>query len=332
MALTWRDRRVLVTGAAGFVGANLCAALIDQGADVVGLDLVKSSPSLRVLGLGGLPMITRNLKDAYRIESALSNGNGELEWRRPEVVFHLGGMGHIKECQERPLEAWEANVQGTWNLLEACRKLPAGQIKAVVVASSNHVFGSRRAAWHDDDSCGQTDVYGTSKGCMDLLTKAYGAMGLPVAALRHVNCFGPADPHRSHIVTGMICDLLEGKAPAIRGDGTPVKGYLHVEDVCRAYLMMAEALVNGRLEPGRALNAGGDPIPVLSLVDTLIQVAGIDIVPVILREDLSQSGYIEVLNSNGLDGLGWRAGPFREGLWQAWAWYKEHGGMAWLSG
>lgn len=331
MALAWTGRQVLVTGAAGFVGANLCRMLVDNGATVVGLDVVKTSPSLRVLGLSDLPVLWRDLRDSTRLLFALQRGNGDTTWHPPDVVFHLGGMGHITDCQESPLAAWEVNVQGTWNLLEACRNLPAGQIKAVVVASSNHVFGSRRAAWRDEDPCGQTDVYGTSKGMVDLLARSYGAMGLPVAALRHVNCFGPADLHRSHLVTGTICDLLEGKQPVIRGDGTPIKGYLHVEDVCRAYLTMAEGLADTKILPGVALNAGGEPISVLSLVDTLIQIAGSDVVPDIVGEDLSQSWYVEVLNSDGLEALGWRAGPFREDLWQTWVWYKERKGMAWLS-
>ena len=266
----WADRRVLITGISGFVGANLASHLLRYGADVVGLDLIRTSPSLRVLGLPDLPMLDRDIRSADLLPWVLANGNGELGWTPPEIVFHLAGKSHISDCQRDPLEAWRANVQGTWNLLEACRVLPAGQLQAVVLASSNHVFGSlnpgavpagapypavrqdsARTAWLEDDPCGATDVYGISKGCVDLLARAYGAMGLPVVALRHVNAFGEADPHRSHLVTGTICDLLEGKTPVIRGDGTPIKGYVHVRDAVSAYLILAHALAEGRVEPGR---------------------------------------------------------------------------------
>jgi len=345
--------RAFITGIAGFVGANLARTLLDGGTEVVGVDLVSESPSLRALGVE-VPILIRDVTDWQRVHWAMLAGDGGRAWLPPDTVFHLAGKSHISDCQRDPVGAWEANVRGTWAVLEACRNLPAGQIKAVVVASSNHVFGSLnkasvptctaghraypavrqdaiRTAWLEDDPCGQTDIYGTSKGMVDLLVRAYGAMGLPVVALRHVNSFGPADPHRSHLVTGTICDLLEGKQPIIRGDGTAIKGYLHILDVCHAYRTMAAALQDGRLDPGRALNAGGTPIPVLSLVDTLIQIAGVDTVPNILGEDVSQSGYVEHLRSDQLEALGWQASPFREGLWQTWAWYRARKGMAWLS-
>jgi len=348
----WVDRRVVVTGAAGFVGANLCRTLMDTGADVVGLDLIKTSPGLHALNLPCLLMLCRDIRSADRLPWVLANGNGELGWRLPEVVFHLAAVGHISQAQKNPMTAWQVNVQGTWNILEACRVLPAGQLKAVVLASSNHVFGSlnpgavpavgppyaavrqdsARAAWLEDDPCGASDVYGISKGMVDLLAKAYAGLGLPVAALRHVNCFGPADPFRSHIVTGTICDLLEGKAPVIRGDGTAIKGYVHVRDAVSAYLILGQALAEGRAEPGVAYNAGASaPISVLALVDTLIQLCGSDAVPEILGEDFSQLGYVEHLLSGRLEALGWEAGNLHEDLARTVAWYRDHGGMAWLA-
>lgn len=347
----WSGRRVLITGMAGFVGAHLARSLADLGADVVGLDRVLSSANLQVLGLAKIPVLWRDVRDPGRLAWALSHGNGEREWKMPEVVFHLAGVGHIAHAQADPLAAWEVNVQGTWNLLEACRQLPAGQIRAIVCASSNHVFGSlpranrpagsdypalrqngARAAWLEDDPPGQPDVYGTSKAQVDLLVRSYGAMGLPVASLRHVNCFGPADPHRSHLVTGTICDLLENKTPVIRGDGSAIKGYLAVGDVCRAYLLVAKRLAARRdVLAGQAVHAATPPIPVLSLVDLLIQIAKRDVVPEILGEDLSQSGYVEMLDDSRLRSWGWTSGPLDKGLRETFQWYEAHGGHAWLS-
>ena len=347
----WSGRRVLITGISGFVGANLSRALLDAGADVAGLDLLTASPSLRALDVE-VPILKRDIRDDGRLAWALMNGNGELGWWPPEVIVHLAGVGHISQAQRDPMTAWQVNVQGTWNLLEACRSLPAGQLKAVVLASSNHVFGSlnpgavpagtpypavrqdsARTAWLEDDPCGATDVYGVSKGCVDLLARAYAEMGVPVVALRHVNAFGPGDPHRSHLVTGTICDLLEGKTPVIRGDGTPIKGYVHVRDAVSAYLILAHALAEGRVEPGRhSYNAGAPaPISVLALVDTLIQLCQLDMVPEVLGEDLSQSGYVEHLLSYRLEALGWEAGDLHEDLARTVAWYRDKGGMAWTS-
>ena len=337
----WKGRRVLITGMAGFVGANLSRRLADLGAEVYGWDLVTSSPGLKALDVS----LMLHMYDIRRIAPV---------WYPPQVVFHLAGVGHISEAQRDPLGAWQVNVGGSWNMLELCHNLrPAGQIQAVVCASSNHVFGSlnpgakpagtayaavrqdsSRTAWLEDDPPNQSDVYSTSKAMVDLLVRAYGAMGLPVAALRHVNCFGPADPHQSHLVTGTICNLLEGKVPVIRSDGTPIKGYLHVDDVVSAYLILAQAMAEGKIERGLAFNAGPPgPISVLALVDLICQVTGHgNLVPEIRAEDLSQSGYVEHLATTWLRDLGWAPKwSLAAGIADTWAWYRTHGGMAWLS-
>lgn len=324
----WCGRRTLVTGCAGFVGSNLSRRLWELGAEVTGLDRVNDSPSLRILEVS-IPIWMADISDPAQIRGIVSH-------LAPEVVFHLAGASHISACQRDPLVAWEANVRGTWSVLEACRHLPTGQIRAVVCASSNHVYGSlpikldsTKRAWLENDPCGQPDVYGTSKGMVDLLVRSYGAMGLPTAGLRHVNCHGPADPYRSHIVIATICDLLEGKAPTIKSDGTPVKAYLHVDDVVQAYLLIAAQIAGGNAHlVGRSLNAGGVPISVLALVDILIQLSGLNVVPEITGEDMTQSGYVEILDDSTLRGLGWT--PVHAGLERTFDWYKERRGMAWL--
>ena len=349
----WAGRRVLITGIAGFVGSNLARTLVDAGADVVGLDLTQTSPTLRVLGLGEVPVLVRDVRDTDRVRWAMERGNGQMDWRSPDVVFHLAGQSHIAQAQADPLRTWEINVQGTWAVLEACRNLPQGQIRAVVVASSNHVFGSLpkarvptcalghraypavkqdsgRTMWLEDDPCQQTDVYGVSKGCVDLLTRAYGALGVPVVALRHQNAFGEADGHRSHIVTGTICDLLESKIPVILGDGTAIKGYLAVDDVCRAYLRVAEALLTRECAPGIAIHAAGQAMSVLDLVKMIIMISGSNASPEIHGKDASQNGYIEILDDSYLRSMGWQLSDLWEGLQHTFEWFRSHGGMDWV--
>lgn len=349
----WVNRRVLVTGASGFIGANLCRALVDTGADVVGLDIAQTSPSLRALGLDDLPLLRRDVRDTDRVRWAMEHGNGEDGWRTPDVVFHLAGIGHPHQAQANPLIAWDVNIRGTWSVLEACRNLPAARIHAVVCASSDRVYGSlnpgsvpvredgsrayaavrqdsSRAAWDEDDAPQQTEVYGLSKACVDLIVRAYGkGYGLPAVALRHQNAFGPADPWRSHLVTGTICDLLEGRRPRIRGDGSTIKGYLPIEDVVRAYLLLAE---RAKTLCGEAINAAPDrPMSVLEMVRVILEVAGRSDEPEILREDLSQSGQVEILSNHRLRALGWEPSDVRNGLRRTWRWYQERKEMAWLS-
>lgn len=332
MALDWKGRRVLVTGAAGFVGANLCRMLLDQGADLYGLDLVTDSPSLRVLDVK-IPLWAADVADPVQVRGLLK------DLISPEVVFHLAGKSHIAASQRDPLGAWEASVRGTWSVLEACRS--SKQIRAVVCASSNHVYGNmanlygwgpsgKITAFTEGMGLNQVDVYGTSKQIVDSLVRCYGkSLNFPVASLRHTNCFGPANLNASHIVQATILSLLRGERPVIKSDGSPVKGYLAVEDVCAAYLILAEHLTLDPNVCGCPFNAGGPPISVLALVDILIQLSGLDLVPDITSEDLSQSGYIENLDDFRLRSLGWIPKPLKEGLSNTYNWYKEH--RAWLS-
>jgi len=332
----WKGRRVLVTGASGFVGSNLTLALLDLQADVVGLDRLKDSPSLRALGADGIRILQRDIRSRDRLLWAFQNGDGETGWRVPEVVFHLAGKAHIKDCQEHPMETWETNVLGTANVLDACRQVkPVAPV--VITASSNHVYSAlppHRDAWYEEDEPRQPDVYGSAKACGDLITRAYGTMGLRCAALRHTNAFGPADPHRSHIVIRLICDLLEGKEPVIYtvSDRTAVKGYLHVQDVVQAYLLIAEALTEG-LAPGTAINAGAlRPVSVAELAETVADVVDVGLRP--RFEEVAywdQAEYREHLDSSRLLGLGWRRHPLTEALADTVIWYRAQGGMAWLS-
>ena len=347
----WRGRGVLITGISGFVGGHLARALVDQGANVAGLDLVADSPCLRVHGLSGkVPVLVRDLAgDPERIVSALATGNGEWQfeggrgvprWRPPEVVFHLAGQSHIAAAQANPLGVWESTVRGTWAVLEGCRQL--GGVVATVVASSNHFYGG--AADHlrergveyphgfPEEAPGlQSDTYGTSKQMVDALVKCYGrSYKLPVVSLRHLNAFGPADPHISHLVTGSVLLLLDGKPPIIRGNGSARKGYLHVSDITAAYIRAAEQAADGLLG---VFNVGGlaQVMSVLAIAKQLIVASGLSLEPEILNEDPSQNDYVEMLDDSAFRATGWIPNvPLADGLEQTYYWYQKHNGIAWM--
>lgn len=331
----WWERRVLVTGGAGFLGAHLCRTLADRGAAVVSCDRVDTSPGWRVLGLEGrVELLKRDCANWVNILYALQ-GDGRHPLPTGEVVFHLAGLSHIRAAQEAPVAAVEANVLGAAGVLEACRQYreQGGRLRALVVASSNHVFaGGRRGrglAFAESDALNPGDTYGATKGCADLLTRAYAVgYGLPAVALRHANAYGPADPHASHLVPATILSLLRGEAPAVKSDGTPKKGYIFVDDLISAYLRAAELLADGARP--EVLNVGGTVTSVLALVHELVDVSGLGLAPEVRATDPSQSGYVEILDDARFRALGWQPRvPLREGLEKTWAWYQANGGMEW---
>jgi CDP-glucose 4,6-dehydratase len=320
---SWKGRRVLITGAGGFLGAWLARLLLDDGAEVRGFDL---GPGVCLAAHGiaeRVPITTGSVLDLPALERALGEHG-------IEVCVHLAGQSMIEGAAAGPLAALDVNIRGTWTVLEACRRAPG--IRGVVCASSNHTYGPQRVApFPEDAPLNQLDVYGSSKACADVIARSFAAnFGLPVVAVRNVNSFGPADPHTSHIVTGSILSLLRGEAPVIRSDGSPVKAYLHARDTMSAYKLLAAHAGDPGVR-GEAFNVTpAAPVSVLDLVRTVIRVSGLTLEPRITATDLSQQGFFEHLAGDKLKRtLGWTpALSLEDGLRDTYRWYTEHG-TAW---
>ena len=316
----WQGRRVLITGAGGFLGAWLSRLLLDDGAEVRGFDLTPGV-CLRAHGIADrVPITPGDVLDLAAMERALRDHG-------IEVCIHLAGQSMIEGAAAGPLGAFEANIRGTWTVLEACRRTPG--LRAAVCASSNHTYGPQRdAPFPEDAPLNQLDVYGASKACADILTRCFAAnFDLPAVAVRNVNSYGPGDPHTSHIVTGSVLALLRGDAPVIRSDGSPVKAYLHARDTMSAYKLLAEHAGDAAVR-GEAFNVTpAAPVSVLDLVRTLVRVSGRRVEPTVTSVDLSQKGYFEHLSGDKLQrALGWTPTfSLEDGLRDTYSWYVEHG-------
>ena len=241
-------------------------------------------------------------------------------------VFHLAAQTIVGTANRSPLGTWEANVRGTWCLLEACRTL--GSVQRVVVASSDKAYGSHEELPYREDFPLDPDFpYDVSKACADLIARSYAATyGLRVAVTRLANVYGPGDLNWSRIVPDTARALSRGERPVIRSDGTPERDYLYVEDAVDAYLAVAASLDRPELG-GRAWNAGwGVPVPVRDVVRTLIDVSGVGVDPDI-RGEGTPSGEIDrqYLDSTAIrEQLGWEPRwELEEGLRAAWQWYER---------
>ena len=177
------------------------------------------------------------------------------------------------------------------------------------------------------------DVYGASKAMGDRAVACYRySLGLRAVAVRHVNSYGPGDPHATHLVTQSILACLAGAAPTLRGLGSAVKGYVHIEDVVSAYLLIADRVDD---MPGHAVNVT-DPaseVSVLTIMRTVCEVAGLDPDRVQPAPESSsdQEGYEERLDASLVESFGWRPRfNLHTGIADTMAWYRTHRGMAWL--
>jgi CDP-glucose 4,6-dehydratase len=315
-------KNVFVTGAYGLLGAWIVNALLESGAEVTVLKRDDNPrAALSLLGLERRVSIVRgDLRDFTLMQRAL----GEYEI---DTVFHLAAQTIVGTANRSPVPTFEANIRGTWTLLEACR---LHGDPSVVVAASDKAYGSHDELPYREDFALQARFpYDVSKACTDLIARSYfHTYGLPVAVTRLANIYGGGDTNRSRLVPEAVAAALAGRAPIIRSDGTPERDFLYVEDAASAYLTLAGALEANNGARGEAFNAGGErPHAVREVVDLICKVAGSDLEPDI-RGTGTPAGEIDrqYVDSTKLRTLtGWRpAVELEEGLRRTVDWHRAH--------
>lgn len=321
MTAFWRDRPVLVTGASGLLGAWLVEELVRRGARVTCLvrDWV---PDSRLMDPGTLARV-RTVRGELEDHALLVRALNEYEI---DTVFHLGAQTIVGTAARSALSTFEANIRGTWNLLEACRAC-GRLVTRVVVASSDKAYGSHDALPYTEELPLQGRFpYDVSKSCTDLIAFSYfHTYRLPVAVTRCGNLFGGGDLNFNRLIPGTIRSALLGEAPVIRSDGTFVRDYFYVRDAVEAYLQLAERLPDERFV-GQAFNFGTEaPLSVIELVDRILALMGLpELRPRILNEATHEipRQYLDCTKARRM--LGWSpAYSLDEGLLATIAWYRE---------
>ena len=316
----WQDRNVFVTGCSGFLGHWLVSELSNQGANIVGLvrDVVPRSPFYASRFDQDITCVHGNLENYDLIERVLNE-------HHIDTVFHLAAQAIVGVANRNPMSTFEANIKGTWTVLEACRRNP--QVTRVVMASSDKAYGQHETLPYDEGFALQGNhPYDVSKSCADLIAGAYhNTYRTPVCITRCGNLFGPGDLNYDRIVPGTMRDIIHGTRPVIRSDGSPLRDYVFVRDIADAYMTLAEHMDDSGLH-GQAFNFGtGQPLSVLELTKMILRVAG--------REDLepdvqnTASGEIlhQYLSSERATRvLGWQPGAgIEDRLAETFEWYRS---------
>lgn len=319
--MTWTDRSVLVTGAAGFVGSWLCARLVDEGADVVALvpDLDPRSEFARAGLAQRVTVVPGVLEDPDVVSRAVVG-------HEVDTVFHLGAQTIVGAAHIDPVATFEANIRGTYLLLDACRRA-SGLVRRVVVASSDKAYGTAELPYLESTPLHGVQPYEVSKSCTDLLAQSYAASyGVPVAVARCGNIYGGGDLNWSRIVPGTCRWILRGETPVLRSDGTFVRDYLHVDDVVDAYLSLAGWLderAGGLADGGIGFNFSDEsPRTVMEIYDAVNAAFGARVEPTILGEASSEihDQYLDA--SRAREVLGWKASvDLADGMARTVAWY-----------
>jgi UDP-glucose 4-epimerase len=244
-------RRILVTGGAGFVGANLVRALLERNYQVSVLDNLSAGRHEYVSGLP-IEFIEGDILDRETVDSAVAGCAG---------IIHLAAQTGVPGSLRDPRKDCQVNVFGTLNLLEACRteKARAERVKngtagnelrgpRFVFASSNAPLGRQDPPATEDKAPLPISPYGASKLAGEAYCLAYyGSWQLRTVVLRFGNVYGPFSAHKGSVVAKFCRDVIAGGLCTVDGDGEQTRDFIYVGDLCHAILLALESSVSGEV-------------------------------------------------------------------------------------
>ncbi len=221
--------RVLITGGCGFIGANLCEHLLNQGGfhirvlDDLSLGRREYLEHVRERTGSEVDLLVGDIRDSAVVAQAVMG---------IDAVVHLAAKTSVADSLRSPEEVFQVNVMGTLNLLEACRR---HGVERFVFASSNAAVGEQEPPIHEEKVPAPISPYGASKLAGEALCSAYfTSFGIKAIALRFANVYGPYSDHKTSSVHKFIRRLLAGEPLVIYGDGSQTRDFVYVGDVCHA--------------------------------------------------------------------------------------------------
>ncbi|MGH2540259.1 MAG: NAD-dependent epimerase/dehydratase family protein [Actinomycetota bacterium] len=238
--------RVLVTGAAGFIGSHLCRRLVADGTTVVGLDDLSGGTLENLRDVPEVALVQADLVDEAAVASA-ARGCG--------AIFHHGAKLSVPWSMEFPGVTTDVNVRGTMNVLAAAHEVGA----VVVMASSSAVYGDQDSfPLRESMAPKPRSPYAASKLALEVYGAAWGrAYGVPAVSLRYFNVYGPRqDPESDYaaVIPRFAVACLTGGRPQVHGDGEQSRDFVYIDDVVEANLCASRRAAD---MAGEAINVGG---------------------------------------------------------------------------
>ena len=301
----WADKRVFVTGCTGFLGSWVVEELNRLGATTIGLVRDRGTAVASRVARDGDGMAHFAVHGALEDYETVLRAINEHE---ADTVLHLGAQPIVGTALRNPRSTFEANIRGTWHVLEACREL-GRQVKRIVVASSDKAYGDAdRLPYSEEMPLRGRHPYDVSKSCTDLIAQTYHhSYGLPVCITRAGNFFGGRDLNFNRIVPGTVRWALQGERPVLRSDGTMIRDYIYVRDVALGYLLLAERMDDPAIH-GHAFNLSIEqPLSVLAIVNRILTLCGRgDLEPIILGEASNEISRQYLAAGKARSMLGWQ--------------------------
>ena len=273
-----RERRILVTGAAGFIGAALCTRLLSQegeGVRVIGVDNLNDyyDPALKRRRIA-------HTEDAARSQEAWRFAPGDItdraalmslfETERPDYVVHLAAQAGVRHSIEQPEDYIQSNVVGFFNILEACRAFPP---RHLVYASSSSVYGERGGVRLSvtDRTDSPISLYAATKKSDEVMAHAYsGLYGIPATGLRFFTVYGPYG--RPDMACWRFAEALAaGRSIELYNSGESLRDFTYIDDVVEGIVRVMQAPPEGKTRHVLFNIGGGSPIKLTDFARTLAE-------------------------------------------------------------
>ena len=269
-----KNKNILITGGAGFIGSHIANELIDEN-EVTIIDNLSTGniKNLKYPEHGNLNFIKEDICKADLDE--LTQGI--------DYIFHLAAMASVPLSVENPIKCNEINLNATVKLLESAVK---HDVKKIVFSSSSAVYGeNKNMPLKETEPPMPTSPYAASKASCELYLKSfYESYGLNYTALRYFNVFGPKQDKNSQyaaVIPNFISALLEGHRAEIYGDGEQTRDFVYVRDVVRANIYACKSDYNGIVNV-----ASGEKLTINQLYDIIKDTLESDLEPEYLPERL----------------------------------------------
>lgn len=314
-----KDRNILITGGAGFIGSHLAERLVKEGAKVIVFDNLSTGKLDNLENLKGNP----NYKFIQGDVDVYDDIRDVFLMNPIDYVFHLAAVVGVKRVQETPLIVFK-DIDGYKNILDL--SLIKG-VKKIVFSSSSEAYGEPVTLPEKEDGVhnpGTRDTYALTKLVGENMFLGYNDQrGLPATALRFFNVYGPRQESSAYgFVTGVfIRQALEGKPPTVYGDGMMTRDFIFIDDNIEAQI---RALLNDKTN-GHVINVGmGRQTTILDLAEKVIRISGKDLEPEFVEGKRTDIRYrcpditkmkelIDFMPQVGLD----------NGLEKTFEWYKQ---------
>ena len=240
--MNFKEKRIVVTGAAGFIGSNLTDSLLEQGAEVIGIDNLFNGRM-------------ENLDEAFKhnnfkfYKGDIRDLNFLLDvFEEIDIVYHEAAFTSVPQSIKMPENCNDVNVNGVLNVLNAARRM---DVKKIIYASSSSVYGDTPTLPKKEDMCRlPISPYGVAKLACEAYMQAYHKVyGLKTTSLRYFNVYGPRqkDSTYSGVIAIWLGNIIRDEDLTIFGDGKNSRDFTYIKDVIQANLLVVKQDVAGEI-------------------------------------------------------------------------------------